>query len=302
MNVGRAGVWLGSMAFLSTPDLRRAVAEVEEMGFGTIWIGEALAREVFAASAIILSATSQIKVATGIANIWARDPTAMMNGGRALAEAWPNRFILGIGVSHARLVDARGHHYERPLTAMRGYLDAMEKAPYRAPAPNPPPPVVLGALGPKMLELAGERTAGAHPYFVPAEHTQQARGILGPDRLLAPEHAVVFARTRQAARPTGDIYMRTYLALPNYRQNLVRLGWAEEELNPPGSDRLFDAMVSWGDDAEIVRKLRRHYDAGADQVAVSVLTPTPDRAPTADLRRLAPMLLDSGRFSSQTRE
>jgi probable F420-dependent oxidoreductase len=279
------------MAFLTAADLRRAVAEVEEMGFGAIWVGEALAREVFAASAIILGATSQITVATGIANIWARDPTAMMNGGRALAEAWPKRFVLSIGVSHARLVDARGHHYERPLTAMRAYLDEMEKAPYRAPEPNPPVPIVLGALGPKMLQLARERTAGAHPYFVPVEHTVEARGILGPDRLLAPEQAVVFAKTRETARPTGDIYMRTYLALPNYRNNLVRLGWSDDDLNPPGSDRLFDAMVVWGDDEEIARKLRRHHDAGADHVAVSVLLPKPDRAPTPELRRLAPLLL-----------
>jgi probable F420-dependent oxidoreductase len=279
------------MAFLTAPDLRRAVAEVEEMGFGAIWVGEALAREVFAASAIILGATSQITVATGIANIWARDPTAMMNGGRALAEAWPKRFVLSIGVSHDRLVDARGHHYERPLTAMRAYLDGMEKAPYRAPEPNPPVPIVLGALGPKMLQLARERTAGAHPYFVPIEHTRQARGVLGPDPLLAPENAVVFARTRDAARVPGDIYMRTYLALPNYRQNLVRLGWSEDELTPPGSDRLFDAIVAWGDDQEIASKLRRHHEAGADHVAVSVLTPTPDRATTSELRRLAPLLL-----------
>ncbi len=279
------------MAFLRAPDLRRAVAEVEEMGYGAIWVGESLAREVFAASAIILGSTSRIKIATGIANIWARDPTAMMNGGRALAEAWPSRFVLTIGVSHARLVDARGHHYERPLTAMRTYLDEMEKAPYRAPEPDPPVPIVLGALGPKMLQLAREQTAGAHPYFVPVEHTRQARGILGPDRILAPENAVVFAKTREAARGPGDVYMRTYLALPNYRQNLVRLGWSDEELTPPGTDRLFDAIVAWGDDEEIARKLRRHRDAGADQVAVSVLTATPDQAPTADLRRLAPLLL-----------
>ena len=282
------------MAFLRAPDLRRAVAEVEEMGYGAIWVGESLAREVFSASAIILAATRQITVATGIANIWARDPTAMMNGGRALAEAWPSRFVLTIGVSHARLVDARGHHYERPLTAMRTYLEEMANAPYRAPEPHPPVPIVLGALGPKMLELARERTAGAHPYFVPVEHTKEARGILGPDRLLAPEQAVVFAKTREAARGLGDIYMRTYLALPNYRQNLGRLGWSDEDLTPPGSDRLFDAVVAWGDDEEIARKLRRHREAGADQVAVSVLTATPDHATTAELRRLAPLLLDSG--------
>ena len=174
---------------------------------------------------------------------------------------------------------------------MRAYLEEMVKASYRAPEPDPPAPIVLAALGPKMLQLARERTAGAHPYFVPIEHTRQARGILGPDRLLAPEHAVVFAKTREGARGPGDVYMRTYLALPNYRQNLVRLGWSDAELTPPGSDRLFDEMVAWGDDEEIARKLRRHREAGADQVAVSVLTPTSDQAPTTDLRRLAPLLL-----------
>ena len=174
---------------------------------------------------------------------------------------------------------------------MRAYLDQMEKAPYRAPEPRPPVPIMLGALGPKMLQLAAERTAGAHPYFVPIEHTAEARRILGPDRLLAPEQAVVFAKTRETARPTGDIYMRTYLGLPNYRNNLVRLGWSDEDLTPPGSDRLFDALVVWGDDEEIARKLRRQRDAGADHVAVSALMPTPDRAPTAELRRLAPLLL-----------
>jgi probable F420-dependent oxidoreductase len=279
------------MAFLSTPDLRRAVTEIEEMGFGAIWIGEHLARDPFAAAAIVLQATRHITVATGIANIWVRDAVAMMNGGRTLAEAWPNRFVLGIGVSHAPLLRARGHQYERPLTAMRAYLDAMEEAPYRGPLPNPPAPIVLAALGVKMLELARDRAAGAHPYFVPVEHTSEARRILGPERVLAPEQAVVFARTREAARVAGDTHMRTYLSLQNYRQNLVRLGWSEDDLTPPGSDRLFDAMVAWGDDEEIARKLRRHSEAGADHVAVQVLTPTPDRAPTDDLRRVAPLLL-----------
>ena len=279
------------MAYLSTHDLRRAVAEIEEMGFGTIWIGESIGREPFAACAIILEATSHITVATGIANIWVRDATAMMNGSRTLAEAWPGRFVLGISVSHAPLLPARGHQYEHPLAAMRAYLDAMDKAPYRAAKPNPPAPTVLGALGVKMIELARERSAGAHPYCVPVEHTREARRILGQDRLLAPEQAVVFAKNREAARVPGDIYMRTYLSLENYRQNLVRLGWPEDELTPPGSDRAFDALVAWGDEQEIARKVKRHHEAGADHVAVNVLTPTPDRAPIDDLRRLAPLLV-----------
>jgi probable F420-dependent oxidoreductase len=262
------------------------------MGFGTIWIGEHLGREPFAACAIVLAATERIQVATGIANIYARDATAMANSARTLAEAWPDRFILGIGVSHATLVNSRGHQYEKPLTAMREYLDAMEKTTYRAPQPAKPAPMVLAALGPKMLGLARERTAGAHPYFVPVEHTKQARAILGPDRLLAPEQAVVFAPDRATARKTGDTYTRTYLGLPNYRQNLERLGWQAADLEGAGSDRLFDSVVAWGDDETIARKVLQHRAAGADQVVANVITPTPDIAPTADLRRLAPLLLN----------
>ena len=279
------------MANLPAAKLRDAVIEIEAMGFGTIWIGEAISREPFAASALILSSTSHVTVATGIANIWVRDATAMMNGARTLAEGWPNRFVLGIGVSHVPLVNARGHQYERPLSAMRAYLEAMGNAPYRATMPDPPPPVLLAALGVKMLQLARERTAGAHPYFVPVEHTLEARGILGDDRLLAPEHAVVFARNREGARATGERYMKTYLNLENYRRNLERLGWPRDELQPPGGDRLFDAVVAWGEDEVIASKLRLHQDAGADHIAVQVLTPTPDRAPLDDLRRLAPLLV-----------
>ena len=291
LKLGKAGVFLGSMALLPAPLMRRAVAEVEEMGFDTIWIGEHAGREALTASAIVLGATKRIRVATGIANIWARDPTAMLNGARTLAEAWPGRFILGIGVSHATLVNSRGHRYEKPLTAMREYLDALEMTSYRAPEPEEPVPVVLAALGPKMLELARDRTAGAHPYFVPVDHTRQARAILGPDRVLAPEQAVVFATDRATARKTGDTYTRTYLGLPNYHQNLERLSWPLADLEGTGSDRLFDAVVAWGDDETIARKLLEHRAAGADQVVVNVITPTPDVAPTADLRRLAPLLL-----------
>jgi probable F420-dependent oxidoreductase len=290
LNLGPAGVWLGSMANLPAPDFRRAVADIEAIGYGTIWIGEAIGREALTAAALILSATERVTVATGIANIYVRDATAMMNGARTLAEAWPNRFVLGIGVSHVPLVSARGHHYDRPVTTMRNYLDVMEKAPFRLKSAATAP-ILLAALGPKMMELARERTAGAHPYFVPAEHTSEARRILGPERMLAPEAAVVFARDRSAARAAGDRYMQTYLALDNYRRNLQRLGCSDQDLQAPGSDRIFDAVVAWGDDREIANKLRRHLDAGADHVAVQVLTTTPAVPPIEELRRLAPLLV-----------
>jgi probable F420-dependent oxidoreductase len=285
--LGRAGVWLGSMAHLPVAQLRQAVAEIERMGFGTIWLGEALGREPIAAAALILAATERVVVATGIANIYVRDPMAMANAARTLAEAWPQRFVLGIGVSHGPMVKERGHEYDRPVSRMRTYLEAMAEAPYVGPRPNPPAPVVLAALGVKMLELAGQRASGAHPYFVPVEHTREARHILGPDRILAPEQAVVVAPDRANARVIANLHMERYLRLENYRKNLARLGWSEADLKGSGSDQLFDALVFWGDEEEIARKVRRHYAAGADHVAVQVITPAPERAPLEELRRLA---------------
>jgi probable F420-dependent oxidoreductase len=279
------------MANLPANELRQAVAGIEAAGFGTIWIGEAIGREAMSASALILSATSKATVATGIANIYARDPMAMVNGARTLNEAWGSRFVLGIGVSHAPMVGDRGHHYDRPVSAMRGYLDAMEKAPWRLKVQTEMPPIVLAALGPKMMELARERSAGAHPYFVPVEHTREARAILGSDRLLAPEVAVVFAGSREEARQAGDRYMKTYLELDNYRRNLERLGWRADDLKIPGSDRLFDAMVAWGGPEKIAESVRQHLDAGADHIAVQVLTATPQVAPVDQLRGLAPLVL-----------
>lgn len=279
------------MANLPAQALRRAVAEIEAIGYGTIWIGEAIGREAIAASALILSATSKATVATGIANIYARDPMAMVNGARTLNEAWGSRFVLGIGVSHAPMVGSRGHQYDRPVTTMREYLETMEKAAWRLKVATEMPSILLAALGPKMMELARDRSQGAHPYFVPVEHTREARKILGSNRVLAPEVAVVFAPDRQQARQAGDRYMKTYLGLDNYRRNLERLGWAAQDLQAPGSDRLFDAMVAWGDSNKIAETVCAHLDAGAEHLAVQVLTSTPDVAPLDDLRRLAPLLL-----------
>ena len=285
--MGRVGIWLGVAALHPAELMRRETVLIEELGFGAIWYGEAVAREAFALGAILLGATRQITVASGIANIWVRDAAAMTNGARALAEAWPGRFILGIGVSHPPLVNRRGHRYEQPLTSMREYLDAMERAPYTAPAPAEPAPVVLAALGPKMLELARDRSAGAHPYFVPVEHTKRARQILGRGRFLAPEQAVVLMPSRPSARPIGDRYMNTYLGLDNYRNNLVRLGWAEADLKPPGSDALFDSLVAYGPIDRIRKRVEEHLEAGADHVAISILTATPSEPLEGALRQLA---------------
>ena len=290
--LGQVGIWAGQMSGLPADVLRRTASEVERLGFGSLWFAESFAREAFAHAALLLACTERLVVGSGIASIYARDAVAMANGGRTLEDGWPGRFILGIGVSHAPSTQTRGHAYGRPLTAMREYLDAMEAAPWRAPAgaeAPPLPPVVLAALGPRMLELARERTAGAHPYFVPVEHTAEARRTLGEGRLLVPEQAVVLAADRASARAAGDRYTSQYLGLDNYRNNLARLGWEPGDLESPGSDALFDAVVAWGDEAAIAERVRRHLEAGADSVLLQPLTATPAVPYLEELRRLAPL-------------
>ncbi|MGC8464198.1 MAG: TIGR03620 family F420-dependent LLM class oxidoreductase [Acidimicrobiales bacterium] len=291
VDVGRFGIWTSALDRQPATIVRQAVAKIERLGFGALWVGEAARREVFANTSLLLSATQQLVVASGIANIWARDATAMAAGQRTLSEAWDSRFLLGLGVSHDRLVDPRGHRYERPLTAMRRYLDAMDRAPYLAPMPDPVAMTrVLGALGPRMLALAGEVTDGAHPYLVPVEHTEQARAILGPTKLLCPEVAVVVIPDPEAARRVARAHLATYLQLANYRGNLARLGFGDHDLTGGGSDRLVDALVAWGPAERVVRRVHEHLDAGADHVAIQVLTADPARVPLEEWTDLAAAL------------
>jgi probable F420-dependent oxidoreductase len=250
---------------------REVAIEAEKLGYGTLWYGEAAARETFVQASIFLSATSHLVIASGIANIWARDPMAMAAGGRAVAEAWPDRFILGLGVSHAPMVAARGHDYARPLSAMRDYLDRMGQAPWRGPEAQLPP-LVLAALGPRMVALAEERTAGAYPYFTTAEHIAQVREQLGPEPFLAADLPVVLAGDRAEARTIGDEHTNLYLRTENYRNNLLRLGWKPADLEPPGSDQLFDAIMAWGDLATVRDRIHGLLSAGADQAVLNVIT------------------------------
>jgi probable F420-dependent oxidoreductase len=268
---GRLGVFSGSLTNQPATAQREIAAEMQQLGYGTLWFGEAMAREAFAQAAIFLSATSSLVVASGIANIWARDPMAMAAGGRALAEAWPDRFILGLGVSHAPMVASRGHDYARPVSAMRAYLDRMEQAQWRGPEAQLPP-IVLAALGPRMAALAAERTAGAYPYFTTAEHIRQVRAQLGPAPFLVSDLPVVLAGGRAEARTIGDAHTSLYLRTENYRNNLLRLGWTHEDLEPPGSDGLFDAIMAWGDITTVRRRIDDLFSAGADQVALNLVT------------------------------
>jgi probable F420-dependent oxidoreductase len=285
---GRIGVFAGPLNGQPTSVQREFVREMERLGYGTLWYGEALAQEAFARGAIYLAATERLVIASGIANIWARDAAAMANGGRTLIEAWPGRFILGIGVSHAPLVRMRGHAYERPYSAMREYLDAMDAAPWRGPETEVPP-IVLAALGPRMVGLAGERTAGAYPYFTTTAHIREVRGILGPEPFLAADLPVVLAGDLAAARAIGDRHLSFYLGSANYRNNLLRIGWSEGDLETPGSDALFEAIVAWGDLDRIGDRVRERFEAGADQVVLNLVAADASALPLDELRRLAPL-------------
>jgi len=299
MDIRRIGIWTSALDRQPAPVVRRAARVIEQLGYGVLWVGEAARREAFANASLLLSATDHLVVATGIANIWARDPMAMAAGQRTLAEAWDGRFLLGLGVSHDRLVEPRGHHYEQPLTAMRRYLDAMDQALYLAPMPDPAAMIrVLGALRPRMVALASERADGAHPYLVPVEHTEQARDILGPGKLLCPEVAVVVASDPQVARRVARSHLDAYLPLTNYQSNLAGLGFTDDDFAGGGSDRLVDALVAWGSTERIARRVGEHLDAGADHVAIQVLTSSPDCLPVKEWSELATVLELDGRPTS----
>ena len=252
---------------------------------------EAVGREPFANAALLLSAGSTITVGTGIASIHARTAMTMQAGWKTLSEAFPGRFLLGLGVSHQPMVEGvHGHAYDKPYSTMVSYLDAMDRGLYFASAPTEAPQRVLAALGPKMLKLAAERGAGAHPYFVPVEHTALAREALGAGPLLAPEQAVVFETDPIKARQIARTHMATYLRLPNYTNNLERLGWTDADLADGGTDALVDAIVAWGTLDQIVDRVRAHHAAGADHVCVQVLPADPRGLPIAEWRELASAL------------
>jgi probable F420-dependent oxidoreductase len=294
MDLGRVGLWTHALDMQPVAGARDLAAELEELGYGSILLPEMAGRDPLIFSDQLLSGTSRIVIGTGIAGIYSRDALTMNGGHRALTEAFPDRFLLGLGVSHAVAVEGlRGQTYGKPLTKMREYLDAMDRAPYFAYRGDATPVRVLAALGPKMLELAGARAAGAHPYFVPVEHTVFAREHLGRDALLLPEQKVVLETDPATARAIARRAMAIYLGLPNYTNNLRRFGFDDADLADGGSDRLVDAIVAWGDEDTIKARVDAHLAAGANHVAVQVLPadPAPDAVPMAEWRRLADALL-----------
>jgi probable F420-dependent oxidoreductase len=288
----RVGIWSNAFDAVAAPELRSAAAVLENLGYGAIWTGESLGRDVLTACQLLLAATARIPVAAGIASLWARDATAAVGGQLGLNEAYDDRFLLGIGVSHAPMVAMRRHDYATPLAAMGAYLDAMKAADadYRGVRPHDRPPTVIAALGPKMLALAAEKADGAHTYLVPPEHTARARAALPSGHLLLPEQAVVLDTEPASARATARSHTRFYLGLRNYAANLERLGFGAADLADGGSDRLVDALVAWGDVDDVVRRVREHLDAGADHVAVQVITGDRRSLPLDGWRALAPAL------------
>ncbi|MBK9180635.1 MAG: LLM class F420-dependent oxidoreductase [Acidimicrobiales bacterium] len=292
MDLGRVGLWTFQLDLQPMSRAQEIAAELDELGWGALWVPEAVGREPFASCALLLSATRRMVVATGIASLQTRSALVMNAGWRTLSEAFPDRFLLGVGVSHAPMVEGvLGKAYDRPYSTMKAYLDAMDRGLFFAAAPATEPRRVLAALGPRMLALAGERAAGAHPYFVPVEHTVAARAVLGAGPLLAPEQAVVLEADPAEARRIARQHMQTYLGLPNYTNNLMRLGFTDDDLAGGGSDRLVDAIVAWGDVDAVVERVQAHHDAGADHVCLQVLPADPGGLPLQGWRDLAGALV-----------
>jgi probable F420-dependent oxidoreductase len=289
--LGQVGTWIAALNGLPAGQVREAAAEIEELGYGSLWLADTpVTKDPFSNAAILLAATDRLVLGTGIANVWGRDAAAMNAGAKTLGEAFPGRFLLGLGVSHQPAVDARGHTYERPLAKMRSYLQEMAGAAYAAEEPAEPVPCVLAALRPKMLELARDRTDGAHPYFVPSSHTARAREILGPGPLLIPEQAVLVETDVGRARELAREHTAYYLRLPNYVNSLRALGFTDDDVADGGSDRLVDAVVAWGSVDTVRARVKEHLDAGADHVLLQPLAPNRG-LDLGQLRDLAPALL-----------
>ena len=272
-DIGKLGLWsmIDNHSYSECIDLAQ---KAEQWGYSTLWLPEAFGRDPFAMLSVLARETDNLFLATGIANIYARDPIAMVAARNALDELSHGRLILGLGVSHREMVAAiRQHNYGKPVSTMRQYLEAMEQAPYGRAAPEHRGMIVLAALRKNMLGLAAEKTDGAHPYFVTPEHTAQARELLGPDKFLAPEQKVLRIKGPGEARAVARQFMALYLGMENYRNNILAMGFKAEDIESGGSDRLVDAIVAWGDDEAIAKRLEAHWHNGADHVCLQPLRP-----------------------------
>jgi probable F420-dependent oxidoreductase len=269
--LGKLGLW-GLFSHLSADAFAALARTAEAWGYGALWLPEAFGRDLLVASSFALASTERLCVATGIANIYARDSVASVNAQYGLAEQSDGRFLLGLGVSHQAFVEqVRGHPYQKPIAAMRTYLQAMANVQYLGAPPAEKPKAVLAALGPQMLRLAADLADGAHTYNVNPDHTAQARAILGPQKLLCPEQKVLLETDPATARSIGRRVLSYSLPLPNYRNSFLRMGFGEEDLQGGGSDRLIDSIIAWGDEDAIRARIQEHWDAGADHVCIQSL-------------------------------
>jgi probable F420-dependent oxidoreductase len=287
MDIGAAGLWTFALDLQRAADARRVAAAIEEQGWGALWIPEAVGREALSHAGVLLDATERLVVATGVINVYGRLPTVTAGAQRMLADDSDGRFLLGLGVSHEPAVTNSGQVYERPLAKMRAFLDALDAATPAVPAGER----MLAALGPRMLELARDRTSGAHPYLVTPDHTATARAVLGDGPLLATEVMVVLDDDAERARAVARQHLSRYMVLPNYTNNFLRHGFTEMDLLDGGSDRLVDGLIPWGDVDTIAARIGEHHSAGADHVCIQVLQADAAALPRDAWRRLAAAML-----------
>ena len=293
MRIDPLAVWLNTIGY-SSAELVAFARRLEAWGYGTLWINDGMGSDPMVLAARILAGTDRLQVALGVANIYSRDPMMMVGAQYGLNEQWDGRFLLGMGISHPFIVEGmRGHVYQKPVPTMRAYLQAMAAIEYRGPRPAEKPLTVIAALGPKMLELAGAMADGAHPFATTPGHTAMARRILGPDKLLLVEQKVMLESDAEKARTAGRGLVSGLSGIPNYRNNMLRMGFADEDFAHGGSDRAADALLAWGDVDAIRRRIQDHRDAGADQVAIQLVAKGGGLL-TAEDEKLLELLAPSG--------
>ncbi|GAB3217973.1 LLM class F420-dependent oxidoreductase [Mycolicibacterium hippocampi] len=286
MKLSGIGLWSSQLRYGNPAEAADAATELDELGFTALWIPD-VGGPVLDSVDNLLSATEKTVIATGILNLWMHDPAEVAARYATLTDTHGERFLLGIGVSHAPLIDSKEPGlYRKPLAATRKFLDGIDSSPQ----PVPPANRVLAALGPKMLELSATRAGGAHPYLSTPDHTRTAREVLGEGPMLLPEQTVMLTDDKEQARAVGTEWLRSYLALPNYANNLLRSGFSEDDVASV-SDRLFDSLIAWGDEDAVAARIAEHRDAGADHVCIQVLTADPTEFPREQWRRLAAALL-----------
>lgn len=286
IDIGHFGIRAWQLSDADVGAAADAAAELEELGFGTVWIR---ATEFFDRAQALLEATDRLVVASSVISIWQEGAADVSASAAALWSRYPGRLLVGVGVSHRPLVDrdAPGR-FRRPLETMNAYLDELD----RAESPLQPERRIIAALGPRMLEVARDRSLGTHPYLVTPEHSERARAVLGDQRLVAPAHVAVLEPDAQRARELGRRHLSSpYLSLPNYRNTMLGLGFSEQDLSGGGSDRLVDALVAWGDAEQVARRVHEHLVAGADHVAVHLLTGADAGIPRDEWRALAGTLV-----------